>query len=658
TDSTLPTAVNRTGNWIGESHWVGDDFYEGQMDELRVSIVDRSEDWIWATWRTSGHNDSFTCYGVPTPYDFDNEPATMLTPNSANVNATLNETNAPHWVEVYWGPVNGGTNMALWSNHTVLGWFTNSGPVSFSQPVTGLTPDTTYYFAYRVTNIFGAFWASPSEVFETTFDTSLYAHDADIQFCGYDRNETLTNFPALIVLGTNVPGFAYSQLNTNATDLRFTASDRATELNYDIESWDTNGLSYVWVQVPALVDASTLIVAWWGNPAASNPPPYRSNGATWSEGYQAVYHFAGNADNAVANGNDGILIDNATTMNNGVVNGALNLDGVGDHVNLGPGFEDFSSGITVEAWARTTAYRNWSRIIDFGNGPGLDSIVLTRRGTTDDVRWEFYGTASGTEPHNIDGNPLIPLNQWQHWMATVDAGGPNAALSRFYLDGVERGRLTDFTRPSVAIRTSNLIGESNWPGDDFYEGQLDEVRISTVERSSNWVWATWQTMASNDSFTCYGVTIPFDLALTKTASSSNLLIGSNLIYTIDVMNLSTIGVSGVVVTDTLPAGVVFLSSVPPAASTNGTRYAFNLGALAGSSNAIVTVQAAVTTAVPGVVTNWAVVVTPTMEMNPVNNTDSAVTVIPDSDGDGIANPADPDDDNDGVSDEDELVANT
>ena len=40
-----------------------------------------------------------------------------------------------------------------------------------------------------------------------------------------------------------------------------------------------------------------------------------------------------------------------------------------------------------------------------------------------------------------------------------------------------------------------------------------------------------------------------------------------------------------------------------------------------------------------------------------NNVDSAMTMIPDSDGDGIANPGDPDDDNDDFPDEDERIAN-
>ena len=69
-----------------------------------------------------------------------------------------------------------------------------------------------------------------------------------------DLSATLTNFPALLVLNTNTPGFRYADFKAadGKADLRFTASDEITELNYEVEKWDTNGDSFVWVQVPEL----------------------------------------------------------------------------------------------------------------------------------------------------------------------------------------------------------------------------------------------------------------------------------------------------------------------------------------------------------------------------------------------------------------------
>ncbi|MFZ4398357.1 MAG: DUF2341 domain-containing protein, partial [Kiritimatiellia bacterium] len=78
-----------------------------------------------------------------------------------------------------------------------------------------------------------------------------------ITFGGYtNRSETLTNFPVLVVLSNNVngSGFRYDDfLSPNGYDLRFVDNlTDANRLNYEIESWNTNGASYVWVQVPTI----------------------------------------------------------------------------------------------------------------------------------------------------------------------------------------------------------------------------------------------------------------------------------------------------------------------------------------------------------------------------------------------------------------------
>jgi hypothetical protein len=67
-----------------------------------------------------------------------------------------------------------------------------------------------------------------------------------IRFEGYDKAETLTNFPALVVFadGMSSNTFFYSQFAaTNGYELRFKDSTKATELNYEIEKWDPTDLA-------------------------------------------------------------------------------------------------------------------------------------------------------------------------------------------------------------------------------------------------------------------------------------------------------------------------------------------------------------------------------------------------------------------------------
>ncbi len=74
-----------------------------------------------------------------------------------------------------------------------------------------------------------------------------------LTFPGYTRSETLTNIPLLVTLSTNIPGFSYADFaNPFGGDLRFTDETGTTELSYEIEQWNTNGTSLVWVRVPLL----------------------------------------------------------------------------------------------------------------------------------------------------------------------------------------------------------------------------------------------------------------------------------------------------------------------------------------------------------------------------------------------------------------------
>ena len=170
------------------------------------------------------------------------------------------------------------------TNHTISAWFGGSGTTGF-----------------------GAWW-----------------NNMTIAFFGYNKPETLTNFPVLVVLSTNISSFSYSQFaSTNGYDLRFSA-DGLTELNYEIEQWNPSGNSYVWVQVPQLA-SSSYIWAYWNNPgAASGPAAYTINGAVWpTNAFAAVWHMnQPNAKDSTANTNNGTANNSVGSAPGVIGNGA------------------------------------------------------------------------------------------------------------------------------------------------------------------------------------------------------------------------------------------------------------------------------------------------------------------------------------------------
>ncbi|MEM7392544.1 MAG: hypothetical protein AAF492_09350, partial [Verrucomicrobiota bacterium] len=190
-------------------------------------------------------------------------------------------------------------------------------------------------------------------------------------------------------------------------------------------------------------------------------------------------------------------------------------------------------------------------------------------------------------------------------------------------------------------------------------GDLDEVRISSVARSSNWIWAVWMNSGSNVAFNCYSsvTTGAVDLAIGKSVDAINLLAGTNLTYTLIVSNLGVASAGGVVVTDALPADVRFVSSLPAPDGMSPGFITWSLGTIDAGSRTTIVVQTSVDTGAVNALTNFGFVVSAD-DTNEANNMAFAVTALPDNDNDGLRDFVDPDDDNDGVSDEEEEIADT
>src|ERR1700676_2416199 len=116
-----------------------------------------------------------------------------------------------------------------------------------------------------------------------------------------------------------------------------------------------------------------------------------------------------------------------------------------------------------------------------------------------------------------------------------------------------------------------------------------------------------------------------DLALTKTAAPNPVPVGANLTYTLTVKNNGPAAATSVTLTDTLPAGVTFVSATPSSACTGTTTITCNLGSLANA--ATVTVTIIVKPTAIGAITNTAHVTATETDPNTANNIASATTTV-------------------------------
>ena len=120
------------------------------------------------------------------------------------------------------------------------------------------------------------------------------------------------------------------------------------------------------------------------------------------------------------------------------------------------------------------------------------------------------------------------------------------------------------------------------------------------------------------------VTPVADVGIGK-AGPANVLAASNLVYTISVTNFGPSSASSVVVTDTLPAGVTFVSASGGGVNNSGV-VSWSLGTLASGQVSNLTVT--VTAPASGSLTNTASVSSPTGDPNSTNNmTPPVITTV-------------------------------
>ena len=275
------------------------------------------------------------------------------------------------------------------------------------------------------------------------------------------------DFPLLVRLDKDF--FDFSQAKANGEDIRFTNSD-GTHMAYQIEQWDTKtGTASIWVRIPMIRgNARQKIYMHWGNRAAES----ESNGMdvfNESNGYCSVFHMNDPVVDEV--GTVGAT-NHGATPSAGIVGEAHHFER-GQYIHCGDGITGFPSGdedMTTEAWIRAER-EGWA--VDWGH-PGAAQENGLRMTDPPVIRNDCWLAG-------VEGASMRSFGQWYHCVVAY-----SQREMRLYVNGVLDGssRFTLRVPKSVYMR----IGKRYNDGKRFcWYGDVDEVRISRVARSADWI---------------------------------------------------------------------------------------------------------------------------------------------------------------------------
>jgi hypothetical protein len=311
-----------------------------------------------------------------------------------------------------------------------------------------------------------------------------------LTFDNLQVDENLTDFPVLVCLDTT--NIDYNQTQDNGGDIRFVDLD-GTVLKHEIEKWDETGTSYVWVKVPQ-IDASPATDHMWmyyGNPLA---PDGQDPTQVWTNGFAAVWHLSettggtGAIKDSTANNNDGTDYHTPTLGATGQIDGAVDLNGTDEWIFVDDDNSlDITEG-TLEAWVNPDVQgggNGWDRLVGKELNNLTDAYVLLI--SNDDGDADLWSCDAGAGRDRIRGVTTVQKDVWTYVVGTRNA---TANTSSIYLNGgldVSAADNNNFCQTYHPVR----IGASNV---DFLDGTVDEVRISSVPRSAEWIEAQYKSM--------------------------------------------------------------------------------------------------------------------------------------------------------------------
>ena len=276
-------------------------------------------------------------------------------------------------------------------------------------------------------------------------------------------------FPLLVRLDKN--WFDFSQAQAKGEDVRFSAEGKA--LAYQIEEWDAvKGVAAIWVRIPTIKgNARQEIRMHWGKGDAASA----SNGqAVFNEsnGYLSVLHM----DEPVKDSAGQLEAkDTGTTSAPGMIGQSRHFPG-GKGVSFGDKIATLPTGSsphTTEAWFR--ADQSNATVLAWGNEAGQGKVML-QFFSPPHVKIECYFSGA-----DVAGGSRLGTSQWIHLVHTWAMGD-----SRVYVNGVLDGVSANPNAP-LAIKSPARLYLGGWYDNYRFVGEMDEVRISKVTRSADWV---------------------------------------------------------------------------------------------------------------------------------------------------------------------------
>ncbi|MFH0733854.1 MAG: DUF2341 domain-containing protein, partial [bacterium] len=295
-----------------------------------------------------------------------------------------------------------------------------------------------------------------------------------------------------------------SNMQADYDDLRFMngscSEGQSVQLAYEIENYTANR-ALIWVRVLSIPASGVApICMYYSNGGASNG---ENATGTWVD-YSMVYHFNEPVGTTGANS-----VFDSTGNTNGTPSAGISFGGdgrigstadfsAGTGINVGTlGSPLLTAETTISFWIYSNNYASPSRQNPFNQAyGGWGTMTLEPAGT---ISWFFGSNGGDVTPYGSHSSGAIAANS--AWIYVTAVRSPIGYRYDWYKNGAYlTGTTYSSTYPVIASRTFTI-------GDGYVSplnGKLDEFRVSTVNRSADWINQSYQIVANQNNYVIFG----------------------------------------------------------------------------------------------------------------------------------------------------------
>eukprot|EP00434_Breviolum_minutum_P019392 symbB.v1.2.017098.t1/scaffold1319.1/size197804/3 len=133
----------------------------------------------------------------------------------------------------------------------------------------------------------------------------------------------------------------------------------------------------------------------------------------------------------------------------------------------------FQTSFSILFTARWDSFNHWSSIVDFGNGPAQENIVIANQGRLNSLVFEVYRNG---QRYAVTCPAVLNLHETCTYLCTISEDGVMCIQSNGEIIGQCTGLPNNGGSRGYA-RKYLYVGKSCWPDRDMFHGRIQELKV-------------------------------------------------------------------------------------------------------------------------------------------------------------------------------------